>query len=185
MIQAPPPARAAQTAMPAKQAARSRKSAPREGLRARATSRSLERPSKPRATLFGPRAVAQLAEHRSPKPGVESSSLSGPVRESPAQTGLLFSPSATPTGVGTGFLVPVRAEQSLLKQASFSPECLVGRVDIALSRLESRVTRARNQRGRERPAAAKLMIDLCLPSRKNAATELKHVGDPQAALLLF
>jgi hypothetical protein len=82
-------------------------------------------------------------------------------------------------------LVPVRAEQSLLKQASFSPERLGGRVDIALSRLESRVTRTRNQRGRERPSAAKLMIDLCRPSRKNAATELKHVGDPQAALLLF
>ena len=65
--------------MPAKQAARSRKSAPKDGLRARATSGSLVRPSKHRATLFEPRAVAQLAEHRSPKPGVESSSLSGPV----------------------------------------------------------------------------------------------------------
>src|SRR5215204_7807752 len=99
MIQAPPPARAAQTAMPAKQAARSRKSAPKDGLRARATGRSLVRPSKRRATLFDPRAVAQLAEHRSPKPGVESSSLSGPVRESPAQMGLSFSSSATPAGV--------------------------------------------------------------------------------------
>src|SRR4051794_40382566 len=50
-----------------------------------------------------PRGVAQLAEHRSPKPGVAGSSPAAPVTEDAAQVAPPFTPFATPTRFGTGY----------------------------------------------------------------------------------
>src|SRR6185503_14739852 len=81
-------ASAAAAAMPAKPIARRRKSAPSAGLGGGgATDGMLDRPRLQSAR--NPRGVAQLAEHRSPKPGVAGSSPAAPVGQIKPKPALL------------------------------------------------------------------------------------------------
>src|SRR5207302_3562170 len=54
-------------------------------------------------SLEPPRGVAQLAEHRSPKPGVAGSSPVAPVAKAPASRTPAFPKRATHRALGTGF----------------------------------------------------------------------------------